>query len=155
MRDTKWAVVGRMKAGWFADGGGDEHNRVSSSGGQLEPYQYWTGEQCSGYAAEAQEGALVYDAEDADYDEITRVVIRGPMKDCSLAPFSVSPFDLEYPRTVVEIESVDEVTVESLAAMGVGSLGTVGLGIYEHLLRQIAGIKFGRIHEGKVVWENE
>lgn len=70
---TLWQVIGRGFNGWHATGDG-----ISSSGGELMPYDYWTGAKVAGYLAEAKEGALVYDARDAEPEAFITLVMRGP-----------------------------------------------------------------------------
>ena len=57
MANKEWHVIGRGFNGWHAKG-----VNVSSSGGDIVPRTFWTGERMTPYTEEAVEGALVYDA---------------------------------------------------------------------------------------------
>jgi len=149
MQNT-WLIIGRGKAGWYADGVDERNNHVSSSGGDLNPYTYWTGVLCKGYREEAQNDALVYDATDAPYEDFAHVVISGPMKNVLLAPFD---YEAGFGGIKGTLSPNTVFTVESLKAMGIGSLSYIGLGIYESLLRQIPSIKFGYVLGGGGIFE--
>ncbi len=124
MSTQTWHVIGRGFNGWHATG-----INVRSSGGDLMPYTYWTGAACAGYAAEAVEGALVYDAKHLRDDQdaalaFVKHVVTGPM----LKP---------------------ELTEDE----GQTAFSFVTVKTFESLLRQIPGIKIGRVINGNVVWE--
>lgn len=124
-----YQVIGRGFNGWHAEGLG-----ASSSGGALEYY-----------LADATEGALVYDASEADYDAFSRFVITGPMLNLSLEPFETRPFD-GHDSLILEASGLKE-----LAALG--GLDYAGIGLYETLLRQVPGLKVGWVNDGNVFWE--
>ena len=151
---ANWKVIGRGRAGWYADGGESQFgsaSSVSSSGGMLEPYMYGS-TQCAGYAAEAAEGALVYDASELRGDaaaQFAHLVIAGPMLDCHLAPYAYSAIG----GASGELSPDYQITLAFLKGLGIGGLGQVGIGIKEALLRQIPGIRFGHVHAGVTVWE--
>ena len=127
MSQNQWHLIGRGLNGWHAAG-----INVTSSGGQLEPYTYWTGQECDGYAREAVDGAFVYDASEADPSIFARVVISGPMLHPELfsgwRKFGQDDF---YPH----------------------SFDYVGPEIFERIYRMIPGMKFGHVQNGVCVWE--
>ena len=155
---TRWYVIGRGFAGWHAEG-----INVSSSGGNLMPYTYWTGEQCTGYLAEAAEGCLVYDAEhlekdDAASDAFMHLVISGPMVKPSLQPDETDRFGDSERETALMMSPAlgGAFKTYALAAQyeEFTGLDYVGVGVYEALLRKVPGIKIGHVHNGSVVWES-
>ena len=152
MSEKTWHVIGRGKAGWFAQG-----LNVRSSGGDLNPYTYWTGEKCGGYVGEAVEGCFAYDAENAPDEVYVEFVLSGPMVDPKLGPEEVDSFTQKDRETAARMMSGLGGGYKTLAAVAqdekYGGLDRVGVGIYERLLRQIPGIKFGRVHNGAIVWE--
>lgn len=145
----RWSLIGRGLAGWHATA-----KSMTSDGGQLEPYTYWTGERCAGYAAEAEEGALVYDASKADAVAFVNLVVMGPMVDPGLDPHEVRKFDDHEAlgRMLPALEG-GYATVAAATLAGLCSLDCVGVGVYEHLLRKVNGIRIGRVHGGRVEWE--
>jgi len=130
METTQWAIIGKGFAGWHAE---DTTGKVSSSGGQLEDR----------YASEAIDGALVYDASNVEYSTYSAFVIRGPMVNPGL-PAGMIRKMLDTPRKFEP--AVDRI------GNGI-ALADVALDVYESFLRQVPGIKFGRIHKGRVLWE--
>mgnify|MGYP001589621265 CR=1 FL=1 len=153
---TRWAVIGRGFNGWHAAA-----PNVTSSGGHLDDY-LWRGEPTTGYASEAAEGALVYDAEACEADEAGRnayidLVLRGPMLDCALPPDGVSKFSLEGRQAARRMLDGLQGAFATYATLAQDEkftgLDYVGLGIYEALLRRVPGIKIGRVRGGKVIWE--
>ena len=153
----RWHVIGRGFAGWHAEG-----VNVSSSGGQLMPYTYWTGEQCSGYLSEAVEGALVYDVSHLERDEVAseafmHLVISGPIVKPSLPPDGVSRFGKSEREAALMMSPALGGAFKTYAlaaqAEGFSGLDYVGVGVYEALLRTVPGIKIGHVHNGEVVWE--
>jgi len=153
---NKWHVVGRGFAGsWHA-----EEINVSSSGGSLTPYTYWTGEKCTGYLAEAIEGALVYDAEHLERDEVAskafiHLVISGPIVKPSLPPDEVDSFSASDKKCALEMSPALGGAFKTYALLaqceGFGGLDCVGVGVYEGLLRRIPGIKIGHVHNGEII----
>ena len=132
-RPYEWKFIGRGFAGWHAQAG-KEHNNASSSGGQLEPYTYWTGEKCAGYAQEAVEGCPVYDASACEDDEAARnafisLVVRGPLVDADLED--------KGPQAYASARSLDYVPVAEIIRR----------------VRRIKGVRIGKVVKGKVVWE--
>jgi hypothetical protein len=149
----RWAVVGRGFNGWHAQG-----IDVSSSGGQLDPYEYWTGEKVAGYLAEAIEGALVYDAEKADPVAFTRHVMGGPMVNPALAPNEVDSFTKADRDTALRMAPALGGGFKTLAVIAQSEkftgLDRVGVGVYEGLLRKVPGVRIGKVVKGKVEWEH-
>jgi hypothetical protein len=141
MYDCKWSIIGRGLNGWHAEGTTDQGNRVSSSGGSLEPYTYWTGEQCPGYLAHAVEGALVYDASQADEDAFARLIISGPMVDPTLPQGTVRKLSERFPQIWGRLTD------------DLGGLDYVATDIFRELLAGVPGVKIGRVANGAVAWE--
>lgn len=144
-------VVGRGMAGWHAKG-----INVSSSGGDLDNGMYWTGEPTIGYRHKAIDGALVYDAKDADPAAFARLIISGPMVDPALPPDGVSRFaDHETAARMAPVLSGAFQTIALAASSpGYSGLDTVGVSVYRELLRAVPGIKIGTIRTGGTIdWE--
>jgi hypothetical protein len=132
MGRAKWQIIGRGWVGWHAAA-----VNVSSSGGQLEPYAYGS-TPCAGYAAEAEDGALVYDASEAERDAFARLIIAGPMPTPGLeSGMMVRGFGSGPQPWDGEIHGLDRVALD----------------VYERLLRQVPGVKFARVRGGQVQWE--
>ena len=151
--DYRYHVVGRGKAGWHAKG-----INVSSSGGDLENGVYWTGAPTTGYRHQAVDGALIYDAKDADDAAFTRFVISGPMVDPSLDPEGVDRFGAEDRATAARMAPSLDGAFGVLAVMAqsdtFSGLDSVGVNVYRRLLRQVPGIKIGTIRAGGIIeWE--
>ena len=137
-----WTLIKRGKAGWCAS-----RPNCSSSGGSLEDYTYWTGQPCKGYLSEADEGCIVYDASEADDAEFIRLVVSGPglkmeLGDRVQAAAAMRP----------GLEGAFG-TLADAALAGLTSLDYVGWPVYRKLLEQVGGVRFGRVENGKVVWE--
>lgn len=149
----RWAVIGRGFNGWHATG-----VDVSSSGGDLNPYTYWTGAAVPGYLAEAIEGALVYDASEADSVAFTRHVMNGPMVNPALAPNEVDRFTKADRDRALQMAPALGGGFKTLAVLAQSEkftgLDRVGVGVYEGLLRKIPGVKIGKVVKGKVEWEH-
>ena len=138
--ETRWHIIGRGLVGWHAAGltdlgqGKDRPGATTtSSGGDLLPYRYGA-TPCPGYAAEAVDGAPVYDASEADARAFSQFVIKGPMVSAALEPDGWTKFGHSENRP--------------------RALDTVGTARYVRLLRaSVPGVKFGRVEAGAVVWE--
>lgn len=138
--DAPYKVIGRGKVGWHA-----QSESCSSSGGTFD-----------GYVSKAEEGALVYDAEDADYGAFVKMTIAGPMLKLSLAAGQVQKFgELEREAMVRMAPGLggSALTIAAMAVCGLTSLDFVALDIYEGLLRNVPGMKVGHVRDGRVVWE--
>ena len=135
-----YSIIGRGKAGWHAAG----HN-VSSSGGTLD-----------GYLKDARNGALIYDAHDADTDAFTHLVIAGPMVDPDLPPGGVRRFgDQDAAARMCGPGGLTGAfkTIATLAQdASYSGLDYVACDVYETLLRAVPGMKIGHVHNGTVVW---
>ena len=146
-----WHVVGRGFNGWHAQG-----VDVSGSGGNLDPYTY-CGKPVSGYLAEAIEGALVYDAEKADPAAFTRHVMSGPMVSPALPSDGVERFSQADRAAALRMAPALGGGYQTLAVMAQSEkftgLDRVGVEVFAALLRQIAGVKVGKVVKGKVCWE--
>ncbi len=116
----EWHIIGRGLNGWHAAG-----INVRSSGGDIEPRVWWAdGHTIPPYQANAIDGALVYDASEADIDAFSKHVIAGPMVNPAL--------------------DTDE---------GTGALQYVTVATMERLLRDIDGMRLGHVQDGEIVWE--
>jgi hypothetical protein len=138
--NTPYGVIGRGKAGWHAAA----HN-VSSSGGTLD-----------GYLAQAAEGALVYDADGADYDAFSDLVISGPMVDPGLAPGTVRRFtDGETAQAMCGpggLEGAFKSLAMAAQSPTYSGLDSVACDVYATLLATVPGVKIGYVRAGAVVW---
>lgn len=118
---NRWQLIGIGKAGWHANG-----VNVSSSGGTL-----------GDYLKDAADGALVYDAEAAEYGPFAKFIIAGPIPAPELEPDGFQPLggednDPDQPR----------------------SLDRVGVARYIRLMRErCPGVQFGVVRNGQVEWE--
>jgi hypothetical protein len=148
----QWAVIGRGFNGWHATG-----VNVSSSGGSLDPYTYWTGEKCQGYAGEAIEGALVYDASEAEGAAFIAHVMSGPMVDPGLPPEGIDRFSQASKDTALLMAPALGGGYQTLAVLAQSEkftgLDRVGVAIFEGLLRKVPGVKIGKVHNGAVAWD--
>lgn len=149
---TRWDVIGRGFNGWHATGDG-----ISSSGGDLNGYEYWTGAKVAGYLAEAKEGALVYDAENADVPAFVEFVVNGPMVQPTLPPDAVFSFDGKARQSLAHMAPALGGGYRALALAAQDEkytgLDRVGVAVFERLLRKVPGIKIGKVHNGAVIWE--
>lgn len=138
--NTKWAVIGRGFAGWHATG-----LNTTGSGGDI-----------ADYLASAADGALVYDAEDADRGAYVRHVMAGPMLDPSLPPDGVKKFGEDLADTAAHmlpgLSGGFAVLAAAAQSPSYGGLDSVGVGVFERLLRAIPGVKIGHVQGGVVVW---
>lgn len=141
MNSENWQVVHRGKVGWCADAGRSErYAHHASSGGDLATY-----------AEQAVYGALLYDAEQADYEAYAALVVTGPMLNLDLPARTFQPF-FHDPE---QLPDGIEINLKSLRAFEVGPLAYVSLDIYVELLRNVPGVRFGKIVHGKPVWDDE
>lgn len=128
MNKVQYKIIGRGQASWHADAGTVEHGAISG-GGEYTTKESSNGGTLEGYAAEAVEGCLVYDASEVDSDLFIRHVYNDPMVDVDLLPGTMR---------------------ESYFG---GRFSHVAVDVFEGLLRKMPGMKFGRVIKGKVVWE--
>ncbi len=137
-----WSLIGRMQAGWYAHGNGQYSERydTTSSGGTAE-----------GYATQAVDGTLVYDASECSFNDCANVSIKGPIVNVSLAPFEVSNLFEAVKECPVPQAAI---CLETLAQHEIRSLSNIGVGIYEAVLRRnLPGARFGTVKDGAIVWE--
>src|SRR5262249_41280187 len=135
-----YGIIGRGKAGGHAAA----HN-VSSSGGTLE-----------GYVARARDGALVYDADGAEYDAFVDLVISGPMVDVDLPAGAVKRFtDGETAARMVDgLEGAFKTLAVLAQDARFGGLDYVAVDVYEALLGRVPGVKIGHVRDGVVIWDD-
>lgn len=142
---NKWKVIGRGKVGWHAKA----HN-VSLS-------ECYGPEYPAKLAGEAEEGALVYDAKNADTSKFIDLVVGGPLLDVSLNPDEHVTFSKELRKTALNMVPALEGVFKAYALAAqdekFGALDTVGIGVYEGLLRKVPGIKIGHVINGMISWE--
>lgn len=142
----QWKVIGRGFNGWHA-----ERKNCSCEG----RYRDDGGDD---FAREAVDGALVYDAKNADVNAFSALVIGGPMLDVGLEPDAIDSFSSQDRKAALEMLPLlgDGFKRWALAAQNpkCRSLDKVGVAVYEGLLRQVPGIRFGHVLAGKIVWED-
>jgi hypothetical protein len=118
------------------------------SGGTLESY-----------LPDAIEGALVYDAVATDYETYAKHIISGPLLSCELGPDDIDRFSDgdTLARMAPGLSGAFRGIALHAMTTGCSSFDKVGIGIYERLLREIPGIRIGRVFtecsEPRVVWE--
>lgn len=153
MYQTKWACIHRGKNGWAAE----SFDGSTSSGGLLEDRVYSDGEKRLGYLSNAIDGAVVYDAENADYAAFAALVVAGPILKMCL--YGVRKFDRETGARMLPAleDGFHSVTQLALAQPPeqLGSLDYCDWATYRKLLEKIAGVRFGVVRGGQVVWELE
>ena len=134
-------LIGRGKSGWHSCGF-DRGNKCSSSGGSLE-----------GYLSEAEDGTPIYDADEADFDAFSELVISGPMEDVSLPPGTISSSgdDATLVRMLPGLQD-GFATIAKLKLAGYTSLDYVATDVYLGMLAKIPGMKIGKVVGHKVVW---
>ncbi len=104
----------------------------------LEDYIYWTGEACKGYASEAAEGCVVYDASEADSAKFISLVVSGPMLRMDLGD-ETEKFGPDLKDAAARMLPGLEGSFASLAQLaiaGYSSLDYVGWPVYRRLLEQ-------------------
>jgi len=147
-----WHIIGRGWNGWHAKG-----IDVSSSGGDLQPRPWHAGGMTTGYLEEAVEGALVYDASEADRETFARLIISGPMVDPRLAPDAGAPLDEETREAAARLAPALGGTFGRLAAAAATGryrgLDSVGIAVYRQLLATVPGIRIGTVRDGALVWD--
>ena len=139
MLTNKWHIIGRGFNGWHATG-----VDCSSSGGDLLGYTYWTGKECSGYAAEAVEGAPVYDASGLDdynstsYDLFVNFVCNGPMVKPGLKKGEAINWNNGFVDFSMDNSELLYVSVEDYCSL---------------LKKIVQGIKWGKVKNGVCEWD--
>jgi hypothetical protein len=153
----QWLIIGRGKNGWHASA-----VNCSGSGGSLEPY-LWNGEQRPGYAGEAPDGAVVYDASEAPFEAFVDLVCRGPILKCDRSGCErfrdhaalarmLGPGGLEGGFQTIGQHVLRE-SPKGYQGTGLSSVDYVGWDVYRPLLERLGGVRFGVVRGGKVVWE--
>lgn len=140
--DQKYKCIGRGLAGWHA-----KADDCSSSGGDLKSY-----------LEKAEEGCLVYDAEEADERAFIKHVLEGPMLDTKLPLGSEDRIDDAFRERAAKMlkglgGGFKTLVARAIIDKGYTGLDSVSIDIYEYILRTIPGIKIGHVKDGKVVWE--
>lgn len=145
MANYRYSIIGRGHAGWHAQGFGWQSNPVRSSGGSL-----------GDYLKDAVDGALVYDAIDAPYEDLYRICVRGPMCDPSLEPNGVRKFSGELRQVALRMVPGLSGAFQALALASqseqFSGLDSVGVGVFEAVLRELPGIRIGHVKDGAVAW---
>lgn len=137
---NEWYIIGRGINGWHANG-----INVSSSGGDLLPTTWWVDKHIvPGYAADAIDGAFVYDASELTGDALDAfitAVVCGPMVNTSLDPEAwIAGFTNDEPADRTTYRGLDY----------------VGIARYERFMREsIPTARFGHIRNGICEWEEE
>jgi hypothetical protein len=130
MDNPKWKVISRGFGGWYAIT--DDCLRE-----KLELEQY---------VSHAEEGALVYDCREVESELFYQHAAYDPGVDTRLSPGEV--------RYLVSNSYGDhKMVTEKMIDDKKYNCAWVAIDVYEKLLRKIPDIKFGRVKEGKVVWE--
>lgn len=140
-----WKVIGRGFNGWHADNGA-----TSLSGA-------YSDERGKELAADAVDGALIYDAKNADHGQFVSLVMSGPMCCCTIDPDSYDRLDGETRRAALRMSPLLGGAFKSYALMAqnpkFGGLDQVGVHIYEGLLRKVDGVRIGHVRDGEIEWE--
>jgi hypothetical protein len=141
MFSTDWDLVGRGFNGWHASTEDD-----SSVGCSFDVY-----------LAQAKEGALIFDAADADRECFVRFIMRGPMCSPGLLPGTTEKFSENYSesaeRMLPGLSGGFEGTVSrALNDKTYRGLDRVSLDIYENLLMTVPGMRVGHKRADKVEW---
>lgn len=133
----KWLVIGKGWRSWHAETFG-----CKSSGGTLDQY-----------LKEAEEKAFIYDASNSG-KEFAEFVISGPMLDLSLPTGIVKPFgDSKQLEIMTPFLGGEFNTIAKLNKAGLCSLDYIAFNLWEHLLRQIPNVKFGKVINQRIEWE--
>lgn len=138
----EYKIIGRGFNGWHA-----EYDQGSLSGVAS----------AERIAKEAVDGALVYDASESDFNAFYELVMSGPMVDTRLADDEVDRFSKADRDTAAMMAPALGGEFQQLALLAqdekYSGLDRVSVKIYEGLLRKVPGVKFGRVQDGKIIWE--
>ena len=137
MYKCKWAIIGKGNSGWHAKARSvrvSENSTCASSSSSHDPRD----EQLNEYVSEAEENALVYDASQANESAFIKLVVSGPI---------VNP-DLPAGHILQGLEK-DSKPYEN---QKLGGFDWVSVDIYENLLRNVGGVRIGRVINQQVVW---
>jgi hypothetical protein len=157
MANKEWHVIGRGFNGWHAKG-----VNVSSSGGDIVPRTFWTGERMATYTEQAVEGALVYDAKACEESEegraaFIKLVFSGPMVNPELPPNGVEHFSDADRKAALRMLPGLSGGYDTLAMLAQSEAFTgldyIGVGVFEALLRSVPGVRIGHVKNGAIAWE--
>lgn len=152
-----WISIGRGLEGWHAD----------AKGTSLRTYDT-TPEPPQRLLDEAEEGCWVYDAGEADADTFARFVSFGPVCSADLEPGTVDTFTAEDLLLALALCGPGGLSggYDSLVYLEThqavrpprpyeyGSLDSVAVDVWvDMLVRHVRGVRVGRVHGGKVTWE--
>lgn len=139
MKRSGWKVIGKGQSGWHANGAVEVYSDDCRS--TISSSTYDTSDtQLNKYVEESEDGALVYDASEADETAFVRFVVSGPM---------VKP---ELPNGTI-LKLFDKNPVAPDPSYEPGPIDYVSLDLYEQSLRRIPGVRVGHVHTRKLVWE--
>lgn len=142
---SKYKIIGRGFNGWHAQ---SDSSKLSGAYGKND---------CDRLARDSVDGALVYDASESDFGAFYRLIMSGPMVSTRLADDEVELFTDDMRATALALSPALGGGFKTLAlaaqSKSYSGLDTVSVRTYEGLLRGIAGVRFGRVYNGKIVWE--
>ncbi len=142
-------LIGKGRNGWHASGVGQWGTVSCSSYDTRE-------EQLLKFAAQAEDGALVYDASKAGA-EFEVMVLSGPMFDPKLPPDGVDRFTKDDRAAMARMMPGLGGGFKDLAKAGMREtfcgFDKVGSKIYEEILSAVPGVRIGHVHGGQVVWK--
>jgi hypothetical protein len=161
MKKILWSVIGRTRNGWHATGAGPVKSFGNSGGTYREKERVTTYSNSEAtladLAANAVDGALVYDMTGVDEGLATRFVVSGPMVDPALATGEVKRFGEEdrkaAARMLPDLEGSFHTFAKAAQNPKFSGLDTVAPDVYIGLVRALPGARVGRVHGGAVVWE--
>ena len=142
-----WKLIGKGKSGWFAE----SKNCHSSS---YDPRE----SRLLKYLSESDEDVLIFDASNCDITEYTEFVYNEPMVDFSLEPNETERFGSKKNLETVKfmLPGLQEM-FRTLAVLSLddkfSGLDSVGIAVYESLLRKLNGMKIGHVVDGEIQWE--
>lgn len=143
-------LIGKGRSGWHAKG--------VSPWGTFSSSSYDTrDEQMEKYAAQAEDGSLVYDASRVG-GELESWVYRGPMCDPTLPPDGFKRFSDDLRHVALRMSPGLGGAFKTFALLAqdekFSGLDYVGAGLYEALIRAaLPGVRVGHVVSGKVVWD--
>lgn len=154
----KWKLIGIGFSGWHAK---RKNSSCSSYYKDLATLE--------SFVKDAEEGAVVYDASNANLSAFVNFVSNGPMLDFDLYGKEYEIFSSDS-RTaalsmcgpgglsggfekLVYIEAAQEISKKKIG--GFGGFDMVSLDLYLNLMREyVPGVRFGKVINGNVVWED-
>lgn len=127
----KWKLIGIGFCGWHAKK--KDHSGVSDYK-DLKTLEF--------FAKEAEEGAVVYDASQANLNAYVDFMFKGPMIDFDLfgKEYELSDSNMDFSSKIGGFSGFDFVAPE----------------LYLCLMREyVPGVRFGKVINGKVEWEDK